>query len=240
MDKADVTRRLKELAHARGGHIGFRAFLDATGITHSWLRGQPWYSGWNALHAELGLQTKRFGVARTEATGIADAVAKLIVRTERWPTDDELRRERARDPSFPSLHVIGRIRKSGELARLVAALGEVNAALQPASAIARAQLQSKPSAVDSLPGEKIRGYVYILRSGRRYKIGRSNDSSRRYREVKLELPDETHQLHTIATDDPPGIEAYWRARFAQKRVRNTEFFKLDAEDVRAIKRRKYQ
>jgi hypothetical protein len=80
----------------------------------------------------------------------------------------------------------------------------------------------------------------MLRSGRRYKIGKSTDPSRRYREVKLELPDETHQVHTIATDDPAGIEAYWHARFAEKRVRNTEFFELEPTDVRAFKRRTYQ
>ena len=88
--------------------------------------------------------------------------------------------------------------------------------------------------------ERIRGYVYLLRSGRRYKIGKSTDPSRRFREVRLELPDETNQVHTIPTDDPSGIESYWHQRFAEKRIRNTEFFSLTAEDVRAFKRRKYQ
>ena len=97
MDKAHITGRLLELARERGGHVGFRAFLDATGITESWLRGQLWFSGWNPLLAELGLQTKRFGVARSDSTGIAKSVAELIARTQRWPTDDELRRERARN-----------------------------------------------------------------------------------------------------------------------------------------------
>ena len=47
-------------------------------------------------------------------------------------------------------------------------------------------------------------------------------------------------VHTIATDDPNGIEAYWHARFQSKRVRDTEFFNLDAGDVAAFKRRRYQ
>jgi len=79
----------------------------------------------------------------------------------------------------------------------------------------------------------VKGYVYLLRSGRRYKLGKSTDPSRRYCEVLLELPDETHQVHTIPTDDPTGIERYWQERFAPKRIRNTEFFTLDASDVQA-------
>ena len=80
----------------------------------------------------------------------------------------------------------------------------------------------------------------MLRSGRKYKIGKSTDPSRRFREVRLELPVETVQVHAIATDDPTGIETYWLRRFAAKRIRNTEFFTLDAEDVRAFMLRKFQ
>jgi len=86
----------------------------------------------------------------------------------------------------------------------------------------------------------ISGYVYMMRSGRRYKIGHTNSPSRRHREVRLDLPDPTSIVHTIATDDPVGIESYWLGRFEAKRVRHTEFFNLDASDLAAFKRRKYQ
>lgn len=87
---------------------------------------------------------------------------------------------------------------------------------------------------------RIQGYVYMLRSGRKYKVGFTSSPVRRFREVKLELPDETTQVHTIPTDDPGGIEKYWHQRFKEKRIRDTEFFLLDADDVRAFKRRNYQ
>src|SRR5713226_3134685 len=74
--------------------------------------------------------------------------------------------------------------------------------------------------------------------GRHYKIGRSNAASRREREVALQLPEKTTAIHTIRTDDPAGIEAYWHSRFEQKRL-NGEWFNLTAADVRAFKRRTF-
>lgn len=80
----------------------------------------------------------------------------------------------------------------------------------------------------------------MMRSGRRYKIGHTNSPTRRHREVRLDLPDPTNLVHSIETDDPTGIEAYWHRRFEAKRIRDTEFFTLDATDVAAFKRRKSQ
>jgi hypothetical protein len=240
MTKDAIIKRIRELAAERGGHVSFDVFVDESGIKANWLRGQEWFTGWNSLLSEIGLETRNFSVPRTPLSRIAEAVAVLIERDERWPTQDDLRRERARDRSFPSLRVIKPHRKSGALAKLIVALGETPGQFAKASMIARKHLSAEMETVDAGPNERVKGYVYMLRSGRRYKIGKSTDPSRRYREVRLELPDETHQVHTIPTDDPTGIEVYWHQRFSAKQIRNTEFFALDANDVQAFKRRKYQ
>ena len=132
------------------------------------------------------------------------------------------------------------MRKSGELAHLIIKAAALDPTLSGAATIASANLPTSSQQEAVASTERVRGYVYMLRSGRRYKIGKSNDPSRRWREVRLELPDETHQVHTIPTDDPSGIETYWHQRFASKRIRNTEFFELDSTDVQAFKRRSYQ
>lgn len=240
MTKNLVAQRIHALAKERGGHVSLNAFLAETGINDQWLRTQPWFEGWNNLLQELGLATKSFGVPRAQPEAVARAVGALIAREGKWPTEDELARERKRDAGFPSLKVIRPLRKSGALAALIVQAAATDLTLASAAVIASAKV-SVDAASDLIPAnERVRGYVYLLRSGRRYKIGKSNDPSRRWREVRLELPDETHQIHTIPTDDPSGIETYWHQRFAAKRVRNTEFFELDAADVQAFKRRSYQ
>jgi hypothetical protein len=82
------------------------------------------------------------------------------------------------------------------------------------------------------------GYVYLLKSGKYYKVGRSNAPGRREYELTIQLPERVVTVHTIKTDDPIGIERYWHQRFSERR-KNGEWFALRREDVSAFRRRKF-
>jgi hypothetical protein len=82
------------------------------------------------------------------------------------------------------------------------------------------------------------GHVYMLKYDKVYKIGRSTDASRRHKDIRVQMPYMTEEVHIIETDDPVGIEAYWHNRFKNKRLKG-EWFKLTAADIRAFKKRKF-
>ena len=82
------------------------------------------------------------------------------------------------------------------------------------------------------------GFVYLIKSGNHYKIGRTNALGRRERELAVQLTERSKTVHSIRTYDPSGIEAYWHRRFEAKR-KNGEWFALSAQDVAAFRRWKF-
>lgn len=82
------------------------------------------------------------------------------------------------------------------------------------------------------------GCVYLMKSGRFYKIGRTNAVGRRERELAIQLPEKVRLVHSIRTDDPAGIEEYWHKRFHERR-KNGEWFEPSTDDVAAFRRRKF-
>lgn len=239
MTKDEILSEIRRVARERDGRVGLKSFLKATGIPEKQILGKHWAT-WNEVLTDAGIATTSFLRPRTDESSVLESVAQAIQRLKKWPTENELSLERRRDSSFPSLTVIRRLRQSRRLARLLGVHCANRPDLVDAAKIAAHQTMSGSGEVSAIGRAPVQGYVYMMRSGRRYKIGHTSSPSRRYREVRLDLPDPTSLVHSIETDDPPGIENYWHDRFKSKRVRDTEFFTLDAADVVAFKRRKYQ
>jgi hypothetical protein len=238
MTKEELLAEIRKRGTKQGRHLSLRAFCRGTGIAEKQVLGVHWVT-WNEAIAAAGLNPRSFARPRADEATTFEALAQFIQRIGHWPTENELRRERHETPSFPGLKVFLRLKKAEPLSRKLAIHCAERSDLKVAAAVVSDRIESEPA--EPLPATApVRGYVYMMRSGRRYKIGRTNSPSRRHREVRLDMPDPTLLVHSIETDDPAGIEEYWHSRFRAKQVRDTEFFTLDAGDVAAFKRRRYQ
>ena len=79
------------------------------------------------------------------------------------------------------------------------------------------------------------GFVYLLRSAKGYhKIGRAVDVQSRVRGLQREFPVEIKLVHFFACEDAVLEEGNLHDRFAKKRLGDTEWFRLDSDDVAAI------
>jgi Meiotically up-regulated gene 113 len=79
------------------------------------------------------------------------------------------------------------------------------------------------------------GFVYLLKAGPFYKIGKAVDLDKRLRRIKLQLPYPVELVHSIEARNPRKIEHHWHKRFADKRT-NGEWFLLTDEDVAEFKK----
>ncbi len=230
-----IIYEIQRLAAENGGQApGNQAFVTATGIIESRWRGKYW-ARWGDALIDAGFQPNTFAT-RSDSEVLLQGLIAACRHYGRFPTDSEISILRHIEPLIPSpktLRVNFRDRSG-----LIAALKDrVNGSVElsdvaemlPASPPNRRQKSAITQSID--------GYVYLIQSGDFYKIGRSDELERRIKEIRIALPDKSVLLHAILTDDPPGIEAYWHRRFADRRA-NGEWFRLTAEDVRAFRRRK--
>ena len=238
MDKLRILEELRRTAAANGGAaLGRQRFEAETGIKESDWQGRFW-ARWSDAVAEAGLAPNQLAT-RLDESSILAKVAALTRRLGRIPTQPELRLERRSDSSFPSHGAIDRLGgKSQLIAQLRAFCAKEDGYSDVLAILPQevAEPSREPAANKTTDAED--GDVYLLQSGRHYKLGRTNAFGRREREIALQLPEKAKTIHVIRTDDPVGIEAYWHQRFAASR-RNGEWFELTSDQVRAFKRRKF-
>lgn len=242
---ATVIRRENILAEIRrvaeegdGKAPGYERFADVTGIKEGDWRGRYW-ARWSDAVAEAGFSPNKMQ-GRSDDN---EALRRYAVETERLghpPTHAELRLIRQADRTFPSPSVYERLGPKAVLLTKVARYCEDRPELADvASILAPLAVSAEEADDDDAPADvSEEGFVYLLKSGRHYKLGRTNSLGRREYELAIQLPERAEQIHAIKTDDPAGIEGYWHRRFADRRA-NGEWFALTPTDVRAFKRRKF-
>lgn len=240
MNKEIVLAEIRRTAEENGGKpLGWSRFEKATGIAKCDWYGKYW-ARWGDAVIEAGFEPNDFTKSYDQDT-LLEKLVGVIRQLGRFPVGGELRLAAKQQAGFPSHTVFARLGRKHEVAAKLVGYCENRDELKDVAEICRplAAIAAKPSVSSSQSDPSSQdGFVYLLKSGKYYKIGRTNAAGRREYELAIQLPERAERVHIIATDDPVGIEAYWHNRFADKRM-NGEWFDLGAADIKAFRRRKF-
>ena len=240
IDKQHILDEIKRIARANNGKApGEGKFGSETGIKKSdwcpdyWLR-------WSEALQEAGLTPNKLSIAYDKDVLLENYIS-LIQELGHFPIHQELLRKHKRDGAFPGHNAFNRLGSKSERAAAIIEYcqvrGGLNDVIDICSKVVGSNVRSAKTRGE-LPDKYVLGFVYLMKSGRHYKIGKTNAVGRRERDLAIQLPEKANTVHVIKTDDPTGIEVYWHRRFEAKRG-NGEWFELTAEDIKAFKRRKF-
>jgi hypothetical protein len=238
MDKRHILDEIKRTADANGGMpLGKQRFLAETGIRESDWSGRFW-TKWSDAVREAGYEPN-VKQAAFEADSLLEKLALFVRELGHYPVVTELRMKARSDPGFPSHNTFSRFGTKGQMASALLSWCQKSPGWKDVQAICAPLAVAEEHTPPPEDEATIQmGYVYLLKSGKYYKVGRSNAPGRREYEMAIQLPERVVTIHTIKTDDPTGIERYWHQRFAERR-KNGEWFELRREDVSAFRRRKF-
>lgn len=244
-DKQFILNEIRRTAALNGGDpVGVRRFETETGIAeHEW-RGSHW-ARWGDALTEAGFAPLEWTTGST-VEEILSVLAALVRHYGKYPTVSEILIAKRNDQSIPTPKALGR--KLGSKAEAVARLSTYCSARPELADVSSILVREVIGVVaengghESIAGSrksKPAGYVYLVKSGKLYKIGCSGNHWRRKAELHKQTSEGITEIHTIsAIDDAPGIEKYWHERFKEKR-QHGEWFDLSVEDISAFKKRKF-
>jgi hypothetical protein len=236
MNRQQIVAEIRRIAIENGGDApGIQAFGRTTGIKksdwypHIWLR-------WSDALVEAGYAPNTFQTKTSDEVLIAKYIG-FARELGRLPVEGEIRRKARSDASFPNPSSFYRFGGKQKLLAALAAYCRKTAGFEDVLALCVEQENTTAGASTEKKREikLATGFVYLMKSGPHYKIGRTNSIGRRGSELAIKIPVPPTTVHSIETDDPAGVEVYWHRRFADKRGEG-EWFALSPEDVNAFKR----
>jgi Meiotically up-regulated gene 113 len=237
MEKAHILQEIKRTATENGGvPLGMGRFEKETGIKVEDCVGRHW-ARWNDALREAGFSPNQMNAAYDESF-LFEKYIELAREIGRLPVKAEIQLKTKSSSGFPTTHAFRRFGSKKEFVAKLKEYCEKHTGHQDVMQMCERYTPRGNDESEAEPSDGDVGFVYLMKSGKFYKVGRSNAAGRREYELGIQLPEKLKSLHVIRTDDPTGIEAYWHSRFAAKR-KNGEWFELDPADVSAFKRRKF-
>lgn len=238
MNKEHILDEIRRTAKANAGvPLGRERFFRETGIKEPDWRGKYW-ARWGDAIREAGFTPNQLQGSFDELV-LFEKYIEVARELKRLPTDAELRMRTRQDKTFPNSKVFGRFGSKTEFVSRLLAHCRARSGYEDVAKLCESYAPARPRAEeDSASADVEIGFVYLIKSGRYFKIGKTNAAGRRERELAIQLPERATTVHVIRTDDPTGIEAYWHRRF-DARHKNGEWFDLTAADLAAFRRRKF-
>ncbi|OGG74082.1 hypothetical protein A3A40_02825 [Candidatus Kaiserbacteria bacterium RIFCSPLOWO2_01_FULL_54_20] len=234
VSKQQILNEIKRTAKENGGKpLGASRFEKETGIKPYDI-GMFW-ARFGDAQKEAGFMPNQLQVAHANEF-VSEKIIGLTRKLGRFPTVREIILERKLDTDFPSKGTFQRLGSKGQLAKKIITYCKTKDGYENVIALCKPILERIDEGdVSTNPSNNQRlGEVYLFKHGKYYKIGKTNDTVRRGGELRIQLPENLDLIHSIKTDDPSGIEAYWHRRFESKRM-NGEWFDLNSSDVKAFK-----
>src|SRR3990167_3921269 len=212
---------VKQAKNNEGVPLGWKRFEIISGIKpYDW--GKYWPRFGDALR-EAGFKPNKLRGAYSEDY-LFEKLILLIRELGKFPVRGDFRVKKQKEPDFPNDKTFNKFGvKENLLKKLL--IYATSKKYDDVINICKTELEKFK---DSEEIEKVNinekfGTVYLAKSGRYYKIGRTNEMGRRHHEITIQLPEELGLIHQITTDDPSGVEAYWHRRFNSKH-KNGEWF----------------
>ncbi|MEK6697557.1 MAG: GIY-YIG nuclease family protein, partial [Nitrospirota bacterium] len=179
MNKHHILEEIKRTAEANGGlPLGKQRFLTETGIRESDWSGRFW-TKWSDAVREAGYEPNAKQTA-FDSKRLLEKLASLVRELGHYPVAAELRMKARSDPDFPSHNTFSRFGGKAQVASSLLSWCEVSSGWEDVQAICAPLAMSDE--VDEAPVKDEAatpvGYVYLLKSGKNYKIGRSNAPGR--------------------------------------------------------------
>lgn len=233
LTKQDIINAIQKTAKENGGvPLGKGRFEKETGLKpYDW--GKYWVRFGDA-QCEAGFAPNKFN-SSYDINFVLEKYIVLIKELGHFPVFGDLSVKRHNDPNFPSAKAMCKLGSKKETAVKISEYADRKGYGDVAN-ICRDAIKNikEKKGSDNFDIEKYVGEVYLFKSGRYYKIGKTIDTVRRGNEIRIQLPEKMDLIHSIKTDDPSGIEAYWHKRFEDKRMQG-EWFNLSSSDVKSFK-----
>jgi hypothetical protein len=173
MNREYILAEIKRIAHQNDRAPGHQAFERITGVKksdwypHIWLR-------WGDALVEAGYAPNAFQ-AKTSDDILIEKYAGLARGLGRLPVEGEIRRQARSDASFPNHTAFSRFGGKPKLLAAVAAYCQKNPGFDDVLALCVGSENNAVPASATKRGEaKVAiGFVYLMKSGPHYKIGRT-------------------------------------------------------------------